>query len=563
MAGCVVVAAAVVYVLARPTATPTAFGYKPITNDGRQKENTIVTDGEKIYFPELTPSGWIIADVETAGGEVKSLANFFGHPAIQDLSRSRSEFLILDPVGVVPRPGLWAMPLRGGAPRRVGAIMADAAAWAPDGNSIVYAEGGELFRCNPDGSEFHKFASLPGSITNIHWSPNGQMLRLALGHPDQGSEKIWEIGGDGTSPHPLFPDWHEAGSQEDGQWTPDGKYFLFDSSGGPKGDLWALAENAGFFGRSASQPVKLTSSPLSVESWAPSVDGKRAFLLERGYRWEVLRYARRRNQFVPYQPGVSAFFLDVARDGRWVAYSDSPDSSLWISRADGSQAVQLTFPPMEVELPRWSPDGKWIAFTGIKHRDDTWRVYLIPAQGGECRAVMPTASPQGAPTWSPDGKRLAFGDLADSRGAFPNSTAIHIVDVASHTATVLPGSNGLWTARWSPDGLHMAAITTDTKTLKVFDFRTSEWQELASAGSINDLNWSPKGDAVYFIDTLPASHSVIYRVRLQDRKVEKVATLMGNNPIRSTWFGITPDDSILVSNSVGTSEIYSLNVDLP
>jgi hypothetical protein len=56
---------------------------------------------------------------------------------------------------------------------------------------------------------------------------------------------------------------------------------------------------------------------------------------------------------------------------------------------------------------------------------------------------------------------------------------------------------------------------------------------------------------------------VIYRVRLKDRKVEKIAILTGSNPIRSSKFGVTPDDSILVSNSVGASEIYSLNVDLP
>lgn len=282
--GCVAIASAVVYILARPAAMPKVLSYQQITNDGWLKEISFMTDGAKIYFSELTPSGWIIADVGTAGGAVKSLSNFFDHPLIQDLSRSRSEFLILDPVGVVPRPGLWAMPLPGGAPRRVGTITANAAAWAPDGNSIVFAAGGELFRCNPDGSGSRKFASLRGRITNIHWSPDGKMLRVGLGHPDQESQKIWEVRADGANAHPLLPDWHAADSQTEGQWTRDGKYFAFGSPDGSSGDLWALSENAGFFGRSSSQPVKLTSGPLSVESWAPSPDGKRAFLLEQGYR---------------------------------------------------------------------------------------------------------------------------------------------------------------------------------------------------------------------------------------------------------------------------------------
>lgn len=562
-AGCVAVAAVMVFSLTRPRALPKILAHRRITNDGRLKETPIVTDGARIYFPELTPSGWVIAEVPAGGGEVESISTFFNHPSIQDISRNRSEILILDPVGVVPTPRLWAMPLSGGSPRRIGNVFADAAAWSPDGNSIAYAAGHEIILCGLDGGEPRKLASLPGSIMNIHWSPDGSVLRFALVHPEKDTDEMWEVRADGSAAHPLLPGWRATHIQADGRWTQDGKYFLFSSSGTSGSNLWALSGKGGILGRAFSPPTKLTSGPLSVISWVPSPSGNRSFSLEQGYRARLLRFARGQNQLVPYLPGISANYLDFNWNGEWVVYVDPPDLTLWKSRPDGTQAARLTPPLMKVELPRWSPDGKWIAFMGIKRGDENWKVYLIPAEGGECRIVMASNSPQGAPTWSPDSKQVAFGDLRDASGEFPSSAAIHVVDLTSHVTTTLPGSNGLWTARWAPDGRYMAALTTDAKTLKVFDFHTVHWQEVASAGSISDLNWSHKGDAVYFMDVLTPSSPTVYRVRLQSGKMEKVTTLTGSDPIRSTWLGLTPDDSILVSNSAGTTEIYALDLDLP
>ena len=63
--------------------------------------------------------------------------------------------------------------------------------------------------------------------------------------------------------------------------------------------------------------------------------------------------------------GISADGVDFSRDGQWVTYIQYPEGSLWRSRADGSERLQFTFPPMQVGLPRWSPDGKQIVFTAM------------------------------------------------------------------------------------------------------------------------------------------------------------------------------------------------------
>ena len=59
-----------------------------------------------------------------------------------------------------------------------------------------------------------------------------------------------------------------------------------------------------------------------------------------------------------------------------MTYASYPEGNLWRSRADGSDRLQLTFPPLRAGLPRWSPDGKQIAFTVVLHGQGL-KTYLV------------------------------------------------------------------------------------------------------------------------------------------------------------------------------------------
>ena len=60
-----------------------------------------------------------------------------------------------------------------------------------------------------------------------------------------------------------------------------------------------------------------------------------------------MRYDAKTKQLVSYLSGISATHLDFSRDGEWVCYVTYPEFSLWRSKLDGSQRLQLTFPPMQ------------------------------------------------------------------------------------------------------------------------------------------------------------------------------------------------------------------------
>src|SRR5215207_9487843 len=83
------------------------------------------------------------------------------------------------------------------------------------------------------------------------------------------------------------------------------------------------------------------------------------------------------------------------------------ESSLYtVIAAGGSAPVRVTAGTRDT-APRWSPDGKWIAF--IRPNDkDTPQVYVLPLRGGEARAVTDLPRGAGSPEWSPDGRTIAF-----------------------------------------------------------------------------------------------------------------------------------------------------------
>lgn len=89
----------------------------------------------------------------------------------------------------------------------------------------------------------------------------------------------------------------------------------------------------------------------------PSKDGKQLFVVGRTSRGELVRYDAKTSQFAPFLSGISAEHVAFSKDGQPVAYVTYPEGILWRSKPDGSERLQLTYPPLYAVHPRWSPDG--------------------------------------------------------------------------------------------------------------------------------------------------------------------------------------------------------------
>ena len=295
-----------------------------------------------------------------------------------------------------------------------------------------------------------------------------------------------------------------------------------------------------------------------IDGIAADASSRRLFVLSSDrLHGELVRYDRALQSFVMLLPGVAATCVDYAKGGGWITFVKPPDNALWLSRADGSEAKRLSLAGMSVELPRWSPNGKWIAFMG-KTGDQPWRIFIVGAIGGLPKEASEGNDNQGAPTWSPDGKSLAYGGVHCQE---EQTCAIHRIDVESGRITTIPGSQGLGTARWSPDGRYIAALNPVRAELYVFDVGRQKWRRLAEGINGNDLNWSSDSRNLY-ANTSVTGKAQILRIPTEGGSAEVVVNLdslsksvgyLGN------WFSLTPDDSIMLNRWLDGSEIYALS----
>jgi len=218
---------------------------------------------------------------------------------------------------------------------------------------------------------------------------------------------------------------------------------------------------------------------------------------------------------------------------------------------------------VQAVLPRWSPDGKRIAFMAVAP-GKPWKISLVSAEGGSSQQLLllPGERNEMDPNWSRDGNSLVFGGAPWLEGGPPGSVAIHLLDLRTHQISTLPGSEGLYAPRWSPDGHNICALSADNTHLLMFDFTTQKWAELVKM-LVSYPSWSRDGKYIYF-DSPFGDDPALFRVRISDHKVEKLVSLKGFR--RSgyyNWFGIAADDSPLVVRYAGTREIYALDWDAP
>jgi DNA-binding winged helix-turn-helix (wHTH) protein/Tol biopolymer transport system component len=559
---------------------PRVSGYVRITQDGALKrgiadhvggpEAALFADERRVYFMEGSSDAPWIAEVSASGGETGRLAVSFPLPQLMGFSQERSELLVGRTVDEAGPLQLWSVPVPAGAAHRLGDASAWDASWSPDGREMVYARGKDLYRAKGDGSEPSLLVKLPGQGWQPRWSPDGTRVRLTVVDEPTSTSSIWEVSREGIDLHQLLPRWvgvekTSAGPADGpinlccGSWTPDGKYFVFQVTRGGRSDIWSMPGKASFLGRlfpSIAEPEQLTNGQLSSLAPVFSPDGRKLFVIGQQLRGELERFDVRTREFVTYLDGISASFVDFSSDGQWVAYVTYPEGTLWRSRVDGSERLQLTFAPMEAMVPKWSPDGSRILFYGIGKGKEQ-RAYWISASGGEATPVSVERGEEMNTCWSPDADSVMYSDFP-FYAKEPGKVAIHVLNLKTQNVESLPGSEGFFAPSWSPDGRYIGAMASDGQRIMLFDFKSRAWTDLAHGSGL--MKWSRDGRYLYYLRYGP--ESAVMRVRVSDRQEEEVASLKGIRQagrLAGLEFGLTPDGVPIVLRDVGTQEIYALD----
>jgi eukaryotic-like serine/threonine-protein kinase len=528
---------------------PRVLGATQLTRDGIPKFR-VVTDGSRLYISEQSGANRIV-QVSTNGGETSPILTSLSGPYALDISPDHTQLLVGNQDATSNSTHYWSLPLPSGTPRLLADASGnhDAGAWSPDGKQLVYFSGSDMYLANADGAAPHKLASVVGFPFAPRFSPDSARIRFTIAKSEINT--LWEMRSDGSDLHELFLPGQGPQDACCGHWSADGRYYFFIVATSSRNNVWIRREPSGLFHRRASKPIQLTTGPLSFNTTTVSPDGKKLFAEGSQARAELVRYDGKSQQFVTYLGGISAGELDFSRDGKWITYAAYPDGTLWRSRADGSDRMQLTY----------APDGTQVAYVAAQE-GQPWKMYIISSQGGTPQEALPANYNGEDPTWSPDGKKIAFGPADDA-----SSLAIYIVDLATHQVTTVPGSQNLFSPRWSPDGQYLAALTQDSTKLRIFEFRTQNWSDwITEAGVIGFPNWSQDGNYVYYDSTF-TEHPTYRRVKIGQTHSELIADLKGllqySDAPAHGWSGIAPDGAALFVRSLSSNEIYALDLDLP
>lgn len=552
------------YLESRRAFQPPQFaGEQQLTNNGLNKRG-LLTDGRQLFFGQAENGWYALVAMPVDGGAARTLWSPPANVQPVDLSLDGSRLLAFTYTSPGHERALWIVPLDGGAPHRLADAVARSAAFAPDGRAIAYAAGEKIYLADGDGGPAREVGSFKGLPDELHWSEDGKRLRFLL--LDAGSEEASACGelvfADGmrTAAAHSLPFSNVFRDTE--SWTRasrDGAYFLTRPDSRHTGaSVWLMQLGSGLW-----EPL------LQVAETQLKVGGFEGIAFDRGaQRLFVLGESSTQNSFVRLDPatqefreilpGISGEFLDYSRDGQWITYTATgPEgSSLWVSRADGSGAQRLTSPPEDVQLPRWSPDGKQIAYMA-KTDGHPWRIKILRLDNGASREASEGGDNQGAPTWSPDGRFLVYGVVQCQP---THSCAVRRIDLATGKAQTLPGSEGMFTARWSPDGRWIAAMRLEQHQAFLFDVSARRWRKLAGDVEGTDLSWS--ADSAWLYANLPGPNARIVRVRADGGAWKTVADLRSQSIFNladagNLGFSVAPDNALILHRQANSPEIYA------
>ena len=241
-----------------PRTEPRVVRVQQLTHSGQVDPwGKLVTDGSRIYFVVRDVTGWNLMQTSVEGGAIQRTPTPFDNTRIFDLSPDHSQFLIGQLTHRGEETALWLWPVQGGAPRRLGDVIAQEAVWSPVGDLIAYVHGETIQLTDPEGNHVRELAKFHPAPHSLVWSPDGKRLRFTQTNLLESTDSMWEIDLDNSAPRRVLPEGQHGPHEGSGTWVGGGDYFVFSSgvdlraslAVDTQASLWIMDENRGLFRR--------------------------------------------------------------------------------------------------------------------------------------------------------------------------------------------------------------------------------------------------------------------------------------------------------------------------
>ncbi len=398
-------------------------------------------------------------------------------------------------------------PAIGGGEQRVarlGERKVQALDWSPDGSQLAMTAQEEpygaysVYLLALDSLTPRQLTAPPdyyhGDLDPA-FSPDGEhvaFVRSVVEHV----QDVYTVPVDGGEPRRLTHDDAEVGGLD---WMAEGRRIVFASDREGASRLWSIPAEGG-------APQWLPAGGGSG-AYQPSVAraGRRMTFTERSHDLNIWRLKP-----VTGASGLSshrAIFStrwdsnpDIAPGGEHVAFASKRSGSfeIWISRADGTDPVQLTdFGGPFTSTPRWAPDGERLAFAS--RADGNADVYVTGTGGGRPRPLTQAPADEVAPRWSRDGGSVYFASNRSGawqiwRRSLAGDTLQQVTHRGGFAAQEPVDGPQLFYVKKSEPGLWRRSTTAGD---------TAEVRLVADLGPRDWGNWAATEHGLYYVRRLP------------------------------------------------------------
>jgi Tol biopolymer transport system component len=389
------------------------------------------------------------------------------------------------------------------------------------------------------------------------WSPDGR--RIAFWGVRDGRRDIFTVSSDGGDPVAVTSDealdWGPV-------WAPDGRHLYFSSDRGGSMNIWRIAVDP--------RSGKATSAPEPVN--VPATYASGISFSRDGLRMAYVSGMRTSNLFqAAFNPsseatigapraitqGVKAtLYPSISRDGKWIAFTlEGLNEDIVVVQPDGGHFRRVTDDPARDREPRWSPDGREIAF--VSNRGGRFEVWTIHPDGSGLRQVT-DGSPQGGvtyPAWSPDGRRISY-NLPDEMGYIMDVDKPWKDQQPQLARTHVPDRSWFWVTDWSHDGETLAGTVQrlDGGTFGVAAFRpqTRTLEQVSDFGELP--RWLPDGRKLLF-----HANGRLYLAESGSKRTREILRVTDGSI--SPYFDVSWDGKMIVySVEVLESDVWLMSV---
>jgi Tol biopolymer transport system component/DNA-binding winged helix-turn-helix (wHTH) protein len=420
---------------------------------------------------------------------------------------------------------IYAVPAFGGTEHRLytGPFhpLARGLDWSPDGKVLAFSGG----RADWNGA-WISLLSLADSTTRQltspsdqevdyapAFSPDGSTVAFIRGIPAGAVEDLYVVPAAGGVPKRLTFDktWIKGSPT----WTPDGRDIVFSSARGGLASLWRISASGG-------RPRPVAGVGVIASSPSISPKGNQLVYMQSFIKENLVRVNLKDEKHSEGPPAV----LNLKKGRNWRP-TFSPDgkrfafesvlghSEIWACDSDGANCGQLTSLQGTAGAPRWSPDGRSMAFE-FRPKEHS-EIYLLEMGGGMPR-LLPTfpGADNGGPNWSRDGKWIYF--YSDRGGApfqlwkipLEGGSPVQITRNGGVFAAESADGRFLYYSKFEAPGLWKIPLSGGAETRVLFPVGETEWYNWAlGRNGVYVLKHRAKGSGLDFFDFATGKTTVI------------------------------------------------------